>query len=72
MLNQFIHIETGQQLSVGVHDIPAEKQIIKSLNQPLRKLQQSAVDYENLRLSKAIMNSKLTVQKHNDKKEMGK
>ena len=72
MLNQFIHIETGQELSVGPHDIPLEKQIVKSLNQPLRKLQQSAVDYENLRLSKAIMNSKLTVQRHNDKKEMGK
>ena len=32
MLNQFIHIETGQQLSVGPHDIPPEKQIIKSLS----------------------------------------
>lgn len=72
MLNSFITIEAGQQLGVGAHEIPPEKQIIKSLNQPLRKLQQSAVDYENLRLSHAIMRAKLSVPQHDDTKERSK
>ena len=74
MLKKFERISQGKELSVGHHKVRQETSSTKAktLNIPRNQQIAEEIDYENGKISKAIMTAKISVAAHNDKEEMGK